>query len=83
MAINVKINGEAVNFDGEVSIMDILSERKVRPEIVAVELNGELINRAKYDELKLQDGDQLEYLLYMAGGSILKSKDRSADPTWT
>lgn len=74
MAINVKINGEAQSFENEISVMDVLTDRNVRPEIVAVELNGELVHRSKYEELKLQDGDQLEYLLYMAGGA-----DRSAD----
>lgn len=73
MAIDVKINGKNETYESEITIMQLLNEKKVRPEIVAVELNGELVQKGQYEEIKLQSGDQIEYLLYMAGGSLTYS----------
>lgn len=66
---SVTVNGERKEFtDGE-SILRLLEELKVKPEVVAVELNGDLLRREEYETRILNEGDVVEYLYYMAGGN--------------
>ena len=66
--MEIKINGKKESITKETTIASILEAKKVRPEMVAVEVNGELIERESYKNHKLKDSDELEFLYYMAGG---------------
>lgn len=70
MEIEVFINGEKENISQGTTVAQILEVKKIRPEIVAVEINGELVEKGKYSSLALNPGDQMEFLYYMAGGEI-------------
>jgi thiamine biosynthesis protein ThiS len=67
--IRVKINGKEEEIRKGQSVVEVLRERDIRPEMVAVELNGLLLEKDEYSKV-LQEGDELEYLYYMAGGNI-------------
>ena len=66
--IEVYINGEKEKVREGATVSEVLMERKVKPEMVAVEINGKLIDREDYSGLNLEEGDKVEYLFYMAGG---------------
>lgn len=70
MVINVKINGKEENVKRGSTVLAILEQKDVRPEMVAVELNGNLISKEEYGQKTLAGGDILEFLYYMAGGNI-------------
>jgi len=67
--IEVVINGKKEKIEEGVTIAQILKQRNIRPEMVAVELNGQVIERDAYASLELKEGDSLEFLFYMAGGT--------------
>ena len=67
--IEVYINGEKERVREGSTISKVLTQKKVKPEMVAVEINGKLIDREDYAGLNLKEGDKIEYLFYMAGGS--------------
>jgi thiamine biosynthesis protein ThiS len=67
--IKVKINGKVEEIRKGQTVAEVLRERDIRPEMVAVELNGLLLERDEYSKI-LQEGDELEYLYYMAGGIL-------------
>lgn len=63
-------NGKPVEIAGEMSVTKLLEETKVEmPEYVTVQLNGEILKRAAFDETIVRDGAVVEYLYYMGGGS--------------
>lgn len=67
--IEVQINGVKETIADGTTVASILEEKSVRPEMVAVEINGELVPKGQYPTLALQPGDRMEFLHYMAGGS--------------
>ncbi len=66
--IDVKINGVKEKIEPDTTVAELLKAKDVRPEMVAVEVNGELVPKGQYEELSLGAGDQMEFLHYMAGG---------------
>lgn len=70
MAIKVTINGKEETFEEDMTIGRLLQMRNVRPEVVTVELNDEIIHREKYDSVKIKQNDRLEFLYYMGGGRV-------------
>ncbi len=66
--ITVKINGKEENVKKGATVLALLEEKDVRPEMVAVEINGDLLNKDEFESRLLSQGDALEFLYYMAGG---------------
>ncbi len=68
MAVQITVNGKKEQIKEGTTVLEVLKSKNIRPEIVAVEINGEIIDREEYTTMKLRRGDELEYLHYMAGG---------------
>lgn len=54
--------------DGAPTIGELLIQKGINPNLVACELNLEIIRRARLNETKLKDGDVLEILQMVGGG---------------
>ena len=65
--MRIKINGKPEDIE-EKNILDILKAKNVEPRMVAVEVNGELIERDNYETTILKEGDEIEFLYFMGGG---------------
>ena len=69
--MNITINGEQVQLEKPVTITELLSVRNVSmPDMVSVELNGKILDRKDFDTIRIQEGDTIEFLYFMGGGSI-------------
>lgn len=66
--VKVRINGKEENVKKGSTILAVLEEKSVQPEMVAVELNGDLLEKEELANQTLNQGDTLEFLYYMAGG---------------
>ena len=64
----VTVNGKKEEIQDKISVGDLLASRKIRPEMVSVELNGLVIPRGKFATTDLSEGDKIEFLYYMGGG---------------
>ena len=51
------------------SLTELLNANEFRKERIAVEINGEIIKRDNYDTTKINDGDVIEVVHFMGGGS--------------
>lgn len=51
------------------SLTKLLNANEFRKERIAVEINGEIIKRDNYDTTKINDGDVIEVVHFMGGGS--------------
>lgn len=68
--MRLQINGEPVDIAGEMTVTQLLTERKVKtPDMVSVELNGSILERGSFETTTVQDGDKVEFLYFMGGGS--------------
>jgi len=68
--MNVKINGDDVELTAEMSVSELLLERNVKmPDMVSVELNGAIVDRADFAATVVRDGDAVEFLYFMGGGA--------------
>jgi len=68
------INGKKTEFaDETLKIPELLRKIEVdSPDMVTVEVNGEIIYKASYPTFVIKDGDKIEFLYFMGGGSSLK-----------
>lgn len=66
--INIFVNGKKESLKEGATINTILSARKIRPEVVTVELNDNIIDRRSYDSTSLKEGDKIELVFFMGGG---------------
>lgn len=64
----VKINGEKIQADGK-NLNEYLSSVGYDLRTIAVELNEEIISKDKYGATILNDGDVLEIITFMGGGT--------------
>ena len=63
----VKINGELFDKDGK-TVSEMLADMDISSQRVAVELNEEIVPKAKYGETVLKDDDKVEVVHFVGGG---------------
>lgn len=64
------VNGKKTTSSDGLSVSALLREQKVKmPEMVSVELNEEILRREKFEDTMLAEGDSVEFLYFMGGGS--------------
>lgn len=68
--MKLQINGELEQLDQDVlTITELLSFKDVKmPDMVSVELNGDILDREQFDVTQLKENDQVEFLYFMGGG---------------
>ena len=66
--IRVRINGEDREIQSGLTVSGLLESLDLRPSLVVVELNREILDRASYDETSVVEGDRLELVHFVGGG---------------
>jgi sulfur carrier protein len=68
--MKVKINGVVEDIaEKTMSIARLLELRKVEsPEMVSVQLNGDIIDRSHYGKTTVTNNDEVDFLYFMGGG---------------
>ena len=66
--IELAINGKPVALDAPTPLLDYLARLGVDPRSVAVEHNGEILERAGYERAVLNAGDVVEIVRMVGGG---------------
>ncbi|MEQ1844555.1 MAG: sulfur carrier protein ThiS [Nitrospira sp.] len=69
-AIHIHVNGEVRTWRSGATVTELLQDLDIRTERVAVELNLEILDRAVFDQRLLKDGDRVEILGFIGGGSL-------------
>ncbi|MCQ2092306.1 MAG: sulfur carrier protein ThiS [Fibrobacter sp.] len=68
----IKVNGIDIEADGTVfagkSVADYLATTNYDCKRIAVELNEDIVPKAKYAETLLKDGDSVEVVSFVGGG---------------
>jgi len=66
--ITVTVNGEKRELKGPVKLTAFLETLDINPRYVAVAHNETVLQRQKWSEVVLQDGDVLEIVRMVGGG---------------
>lgn len=72
-SIHLIVNGVPQTLDGIASpspLTAVLERLEMRPDRVAVELNSEITPRDQWGELTVKDGDRVEIVHFVGGGSF-------------
>lgn len=68
--MRLTVNGEEREFDSSLTVSQFLTELGVDPRKVALERNLEIVPRSAYEVTELSDGDRLEVVHFIGGGSV-------------
>lgn len=66
--MKVIVNSNEVEFNEEVTIQEMLEKVGLVYSRVVVEVNGVIIDRKKYDEYELKSDDNVDVIVFVAGG---------------
>ncbi|TDX50976.1 sulfur carrier protein ThiS [Orenia marismortui] len=68
--MKIKVNGKEVELKKGLTVSELLVEEDVdMPDMVSVELNGEILERDNFSDKVLKSGDKVEFLYFMGGGA--------------
>ena len=62
------MNGEQREVESSLTVAQLLKKYDLAPLRVAVEINRELVRRARFDEAYLAEGDVVEIVTLVGGG---------------
>ena len=67
--MKLTVNGKDADVSDALTVTELLIAQNVKmPEMVSVELNGQILKRSDFQDTVLGDGDEVEFLYYMGGG---------------
>lgn len=65
------LNGETQEVELPISLTELIKQNKVQqPEMVSVQLNDEFVDRNDWDSLQIKEGDIVDFLYFMGGGTL-------------
>lgn len=66
--IRVRLNGKDRDVGPGLSVRGLLEALDLHPSLVVVELNREILERERYDDVPVRAGDTLELVHFVGGG---------------
>jgi cysteine synthase A len=70
----IYLNGKKEEVADGMSLSGLLEAKKIKPEIVTVELNEKIIEKDSYPKIALSLNDRVEFVYYMGGGMPFSDK---------
>lgn len=67
--MTIRVNGEPYEIAAPLTISALLAELAIDPRRVAVEHNLDIIKRDRYDSTLIHEGDEIEIVNFVGGGS--------------
>ena len=67
----IKVNGEAQTVELPLNLTELIRQNNVdQPDMVSVQVNEEFADRTDWDSIQLKEGDEVDFLYFMGGGSL-------------
>jgi len=67
--LQVYLNGESQELPETTSLAQLVEQLELVPQRIAIELNRVVVRRADWSSTTLRDGDRLEIVHFVGGGS--------------
>jgi thiamine biosynthesis protein ThiS len=72
--VTIRLNGEAFETAGPITVSALLAALKLDGRRVAVEVNLTVLKRAEFDRVEVREGDQVEVVNFVGGGAADRSE---------
>ena len=66
--MQVRLNGKDREVEQDLTITALLESLDLNPQLIVVELNRVILERATYASTPVSDGDQIELVHFVGGG---------------
>ena len=67
--MTITLNGDPYSLPAPLTVTDLLARLEIDPRSVAVERNFVVVKRDQYDATSIGDGDHIEIVNFVGGGS--------------
>ena len=68
----IYVNGDAQEVSLPLNVTALIKQLLIEsPEMVSVQVNEEFAERDDWDSIQLKEGDKVDFLYFMGGGTIL------------
>tara|TARA_B100002052_G_scaffold152108_1_gene138768 strand:+ start:183 stop:401 length:219 start_codon:yes stop_codon:yes gene_type:complete len=64
----IQLNGDELEINGGSNLNELLNKLKIEKNKVAIEVNGEIVEKNRYSNLILIDNDKVEIVHFIGGG---------------
>ena len=64
----IQLNGDPYEINKGTNLEELLNKLKIQKNKVAIEVNGEIVEKSKFPNLILNKGDQVEIVKFIGGG---------------
>ncbi|MCC0650050.1 sulfur carrier protein ThiS [Clostridioides sp. ZZV15-6598] len=64
----MKVNGKNIEFEENLTVIDLLNKYNLKSDRVVVEINLEIIEESNYNTYILKDEDVVELISFIGGG---------------
>ena len=64
----IQLNGDPYEINDGTNLSELLNKLKIQKNKVAIEVNGEIVEKSKYPNLILNKGDKVEIVKFIGGG---------------
>ena len=65
--MKIRLNGQPYDTQAE-TVAQLLRELEIHPDRVAVEVNLQIVKKARYEEFRIKEGDTVEVVHFVGGG---------------
>jgi len=64
----IQLNGDPYEINNRTNLNELLNKLKIQKNKVAIEVNGEIVEKDKYPNLILNKNDKVEIVHFIGGG---------------
>ena len=64
----IQLNGDPYEINSGANLNDLLNKLKIQKNKVAIEVNGEIVQKDKYPSMILNKNDKVEIVHFIGGG---------------
>ena len=64
----IQLNGDPYEISNGTNLNELLNKLKIQKNKVAIEVNGEIVEKNKYPNLILNENDRVEIVHFIGGG---------------
>jgi len=64
----IQLNGKQFQINNGINLNELLNNLEIKINKVAIEVNGVIVEKGKYQKLKLKGNDKVEIVHFIGGG---------------
>tara|TARA_B110000438_G_scaffold255145_1_gene261775 strand:+ start:312 stop:530 length:219 start_codon:yes stop_codon:yes gene_type:complete len=64
----IQLNGDSYEIKRGINLIELLNKLKIPNNKVAIEVNGEIVEKKKYQNFSLNQNDKVEIVHFIGGG---------------